>query len=48
MAIQFERQSPYEEVWPGHLTQLRKKYCLSDNGVRKVCIALNILYKAKV
>jgi hypothetical protein len=42
MPIQFERQSLYEEVWSQPLTRLGKKYGLSDNGVRKICIALNI------
>jgi hypothetical protein len=42
MPIQFERQSLYEEVWSEPLTRLGKKYGLSDNGVRKACIALNI------
>lgn len=42
MTIQFERQSLYEEVWTIPLTQLGKKYGLSDNGVRKACIAMNI------
>lgn len=42
MPIQFERQSLYEEVWSQPLTRLGKKYGLSDNGVRKACIALNI------
>jgi hypothetical protein len=42
MSIQFERQSLYEEAWSEPLTRLGKKYGLSDNGVRKVCIALNI------
>ncbi|MGZ8984426.1 MAG: hypothetical protein ACXW11_10810 [Methylotenera sp.] len=42
MPIQFERLSLYEEVWSEPLTRLGKKYGLSDNGVRKACIALNI------
>ncbi|MDO9204134.1 hypothetical protein [Methylotenera sp.] len=42
MSIRFERQSLYEEVWSEPLTRLGKKYGLSDNGLRKVCIALNI------
>lgn len=42
MSIQFERESLYEEVWSEPLTRLGKKYGLSDNGLRKVCIALNI------
>ncbi len=42
MPIQFERLSLYEEVWSEPLTRLGKKYGLSDNGVRKVCIAMNI------
>lgn len=42
MTIQFQRQSLYEEVWSVPLTKLGKKYGLSDNGVRKACIAMNI------
>ncbi len=42
MTIKFERLSLYEEVWTTPLTKLGKKYGLSDNGVRKICIALNI------
>src|SRR5258706_853557 len=40
--ITFERQTLYEEVWSTPLTQLAKKYGLSDNGIRKVCKAMNI------
>jgi hypothetical protein len=42
MEIEFERVALYEEVWTVPLTQLGKKYGLSDNGIRKVCKALNI------
>lgn len=42
MAIRFERQSLYEEVWMTPLTKLGIKYGLSDNGIRKICKALNI------
>jgi hypothetical protein len=42
MAITFERAQLYEEVWTTPLTQLAKKYSLSDNGLRKICIAMNI------
>ena len=42
MSIRFEREALYEEVWSEPLTKLGKKYGLSDNGVRKICIALNI------
>lgn len=42
MTIKFERKSLYEEVWTTPLTKLGKKYGLSDNGIRKICKALNI------
>lgn len=42
MEITFEREALYQEVWVTPLTQLAKKYSLSDNGLRKVCTALNI------
>jgi hypothetical protein len=42
MAITFERNALYEEVWTVPLTHLAKKYSLSDNGLRKVCKAMNI------
>lgn len=42
MEIRFERQSLYHEVWSAPLTQLAKKYGMSDNGIRKVCKAMNI------
>ena len=42
MEIIFERTRLYEEVWSEPLTKLGKKYGLSDNGLRKVCKALNI------
>lgn len=42
MEIRFERQSLYDEVWSAPLTQLAKKYGMSDNGIRKVCKAMNI------
>lgn len=40
--ITFERTALYEEVWMTPLTHLGKKYGLSDNGIRKVCKALDI------
>lgn len=42
MEIRFERESLFQEVWSTPLTTLAKKYGMSDNGVRKVCKALNI------
>lgn len=42
MEITFERQALYEEVWSTPLTQLAKKYGLSDNGLRNVCKAMSI------
>lgn len=40
--IRFEREALYEEVWAAPLTKLGKKYGLSDNGLRKICKAMNI------
>jgi hypothetical protein len=40
--VTFERTTLYEEVWTTPLIHLAKKYGLSDNGIRKVCKALNI------
>lgn len=42
MEIVFKRQALYEEVWSTPLTKLGEKYGLSDNGIRKVCKAMNI------
>lgn len=40
--VTFERAALYEEVWSTPLTTLAKKYAMSDNGIRKVCKAMNI------
>jgi hypothetical protein len=42
MGTTFERTALYEEVWSEPLTKLGKKYGLSDNGLRKICKAMNI------
>ena len=42
MSIEFKRDELYAEFWQTLLTQLGKKYGLSDNGLRKVCKAMNI------
>ena len=42
MEVKFERQALYEEVWATPLSTLGPKYGLSDNGLRKVCKAMNI------
>src|SRR5665213_986065 len=42
MGTTFERSALYEEVWNEPLTKLGKKYGLSDNGLRKICKAMNI------
>jgi hypothetical protein len=42
MAIEFERGQLYEEVWSAPLSRLGPKYGLSDNGLRKVCKAMDI------
>ena len=42
MYVTFERQVLFEEVWATPLTTLSKKYGLSDNGLRKICVSLSI------
>lgn len=42
MKVTFERQTLYQDVWKTPLTQLSKKFGLSDNGLRKICKAMNI------
>lgn len=38
----FERQKLFEEVWATPLTKLAKAYGLSDVGLRKICVALDV------
>jgi len=38
----FNRQELYELVWSEPLIRLSKKYNISDNGLRKICIRMNI------
>jgi hypothetical protein len=45
--ITFEREPLYEEVWTQPITKIAAKYGLSDNGLRKVCIALDIPVPAR-
>lgn len=42
MEIRFERVALYDEVWSTPLTKLGEKYGMSDNGIRKVCKAMDI------
>jgi hypothetical protein len=42
LSITFQREELFAEVWTTPLTTLAKKYGLSDNGVRKVCKAMDI------
>lgn len=42
MDVTFEREALFLEVWSTPMTILSKKYGLSDNGLRKVCISLDI------
>jgi hypothetical protein len=42
MAIDFDRDSLYAEVSATPITSLAKKYGLSDVGLRKICVALDI------
>lgn len=36
------RKELYDLVWSSSLVSLSKKYSLSDNGLRKICIKMNI------
>jgi hypothetical protein len=38
----FERQKLFDEVWSTPVTKLAKAYGLSDVGLRKICVALNV------
>lgn len=38
----FERERLYEEVWSEAVSKVAKKYRISDVGLRKICINLNI------
>lgn len=40
--ISFERQELFDEVWATPMTTLAKKYGLSDVGLRKICMTLDI------
>ena len=42
MSTIFQREQLFAEVWKTPLTTLAPRYGLSDNGLRKVCIALAI------
>ena len=42
MSHTFQREGLFLEVWSTPMTALAKKYGLSDNGIRKICKALNI------
>jgi hypothetical protein len=42
MEVEFERDALFREVWASPISTLAKKYGLSDNGLRRVCIALAI------
>ena len=38
----FERQKLFDEVWATPITKLAKEYGLSDVGLRKICLALDM------
>jgi hypothetical protein len=42
MEVVFEREVLFREVWESPISALAKKYGLSDQGLRKVCLALSI------
>lgn len=42
LSLTFQREELFAEVWASPLTTLAKKYGVSDNGIRKICKAMNI------
>ena len=38
----FEREKLFDEVWSTPVTKLAKGYGLSDVGLRKICLALDV------
>jgi hypothetical protein len=42
MEIEFERAALFREIWASPISTLAKKYGLSDNGLRQICISLAI------
>ena len=42
MSHTFQREALFLEVWSSPMTALAKKYGLSDNGIRKICKAMDI------
>ena len=38
----FERQKLFDKVWDMPLTKLAKAYGLSDVGLRKICVTLDV------
>ena len=42
MAHTFQREALFAEVWSSPMIVLAAKYGLSDNGLRKICKALNV------
>lgn len=40
--VSFERQKLFDEVWATPVTTLAKKYALSDVGLRKICVTLDV------
>lgn len=38
----FERQKLFDEVWATPVTELAKEYGLSDVGLRKICVSLDV------
>ncbi|WUR14715.1 hypothetical protein E7V67_006290 [[Empedobacter] haloabium] len=45
--MEFERESLYRDVWAQPIATLAKRFGISDNGLRKVCIALAIPLPAR-
>jgi len=41
-ATTFERSALYAEVWAEPMTTVAKRYAISDVGLRKICVKLDI------
>jgi len=40
--IVFERQMLYDEIWAEPMTTVTQRYSLSDVGLRKICVKLDV------
>jgi hypothetical protein len=38
----FQREELYEQVWTDPVTKVAKRYAISDVGLRKICVDLEV------